>query len=284
MAEAAAQFQKGLDQLTLLPDTPERQRQELEFWSAQGAVLIVVKGHAAPEAGQAYARARALWEALGSFPEFLQIPCGQSMYYMFNGEFDLAQRLAEDLLRLSRQRDDTAGLILGHYASGLSRFFVGRFALSRSHLEEVVALYDPVPHGSLVNHAGIHPHLASGVYLTLGLFCLGYPDQALSRMNSTIAGARKLAHPPTLAANLAVCTRLLFLLAETAALEERASQLVAVATEQGLLYWSAQGTIYRGWVKVKKGDVTEGISLLRSGSIACRATGTEALMPFHIAL
>ena len=39
MAEAAAQFQKGLDQLALLPDTPERQRQELEFYSALGAVL-----------------------------------------------------------------------------------------------------------------------------------------------------------------------------------------------------------------------------------------------------
>jgi hypothetical protein len=31
MAEAAAQFQRGIDQLALLPDTPERQRQELEF-------------------------------------------------------------------------------------------------------------------------------------------------------------------------------------------------------------------------------------------------------------
>ena len=39
MAEAAAQFQKGLDQLALLPDDPERQRQELEFCSALGAVL-----------------------------------------------------------------------------------------------------------------------------------------------------------------------------------------------------------------------------------------------------
>ena len=45
MAEAAAQFQKGLDQLALLPDTPERQRQELEFCSALGAVLHAVKGH-----------------------------------------------------------------------------------------------------------------------------------------------------------------------------------------------------------------------------------------------
>src|SRR6202011_4516202 len=43
-AEAAAQFQKGLVQLAMLPDTPERQRQELEFCSALGAVLMAVKG------------------------------------------------------------------------------------------------------------------------------------------------------------------------------------------------------------------------------------------------
>jgi predicted ATPase len=33
MAEAAAQFRRGLDQLALLPDSPERRRQELEFRS-----------------------------------------------------------------------------------------------------------------------------------------------------------------------------------------------------------------------------------------------------------
>ena len=59
MAEAAAQFQRGIDQLALLPDTPERQRQELEFFSALGAVLQVVKGFAAPETGSAYEIGRA---------------------------------------------------------------------------------------------------------------------------------------------------------------------------------------------------------------------------------
>jgi predicted ATPase len=56
MAEAAAQFQRALDQLALLPATPERQRQELEFWIASGAVLQSVKGQAAPETGHAYAQ------------------------------------------------------------------------------------------------------------------------------------------------------------------------------------------------------------------------------------
>jgi predicted ATPase len=38
-AEAAAQFQKGLEQLALLPQTAERQRQELELRSALGGVF-----------------------------------------------------------------------------------------------------------------------------------------------------------------------------------------------------------------------------------------------------
>jgi DNA-binding winged helix-turn-helix (wHTH) protein len=76
MAEAAAQFRKGLDPLALLLDTPERQRQELELRSGLGAALGVVKGFGAPETGHAFARARELWEQLGSPSDFLRIPYG----------------------------------------------------------------------------------------------------------------------------------------------------------------------------------------------------------------
>ena len=162
--------------------------------------------------------------------------------------------------------------------------FAGRFASSRSHLEEALALYDPISHRSLVHQAGIHPHVASQAYLGIVLFCLGFPDQALAQSNAAIAEARRLAHPPSLAVSLAIGARLLSLVGDNAALDERADQLVAVATEQGFPYWRAQGTIYRGWVKVKNGDVAEGISLLRSGSTAYRATGAEMWMPHHIAL
>jgi class 3 adenylate cyclase len=136
MAEAAAQFQKGLDQLALLPDTRERQRKELEFRSGLGAALLIVRGFAAPETGQAYARARELWEQLGSPSEFLQVPHGQSHYHALRGELDLAQRMDEDLLRLSRQRNDSAGLVLGHFSTGQNLILRGRFALSLSHFEE----------------------------------------------------------------------------------------------------------------------------------------------------
>ena len=60
MAEAAAQFQKALDQLALLSGGPKRRRQELEFCSSLGAALRFVKGQAAPETGRVFARAREL--------------------------------------------------------------------------------------------------------------------------------------------------------------------------------------------------------------------------------
>jgi class 3 adenylate cyclase/predicted ATPase len=284
MAEAAAQFQKGLNQLALLPDNRERQRQELEFRSGLGAALLIVKGFAAPETGHAYARARELWEQLGSPSEFLQVPHGQSHYHALRGELDLAQRMDEDLLRLSLQRNDSAGLVLGHFSTGQNLILRGRFALSRSHFEEVVALYDPISHRPLVRQAGVQPLVISQAYLGIILFCLGFPDQALARGSAAVIEARRLAHPPSLAVTLAIVLRLLSLVGDDAVLNERAEQLVAVTIEQGFPQMRAMGAIYRGWVKVKNGDLADGISLLRSGSTAYRATGADAFMPYFIAL
>ena len=184
VAEAAAQFQKGLDQLTLLPNSLQRQLQELEFCGALAAVLHVVKGHAARETGQAYARARELWERLGSPSGFLGVPYGQSRYHIHRGELDLAHRLDEDLLRLSQQRDNSAGLVLGHLSSGMTLRIMGKLASSRAHLEELLALYDPISHSSLVDQAGIYPQNNAQSSLAIVLLSLGYLDQALSRCDA----------------------------------------------------------------------------------------------------
>jgi predicted ATPase len=284
MAEAAAQFKKGLDQLALLPDDRECQRQELELRSALGTVLLALKGYAAPETGQAYARARVLWSQLDFPSEYLRVPWGQWAHDVNRGESALALCSAEDLLNLSRQRKDDGGLVLGHLCLGISMLVGGRFLSARSHLEEEPAHYGPASYRSLVRDVGIHPRVMSQAFLGMSMFCLGYPDQALARSNAAVAEARRLAHPPTLASGLVNSTRLLSLVGDNAALGERADQLVALTTEQGFPHWAAQGMIFRGCVKVKNGDMAEGISLLRSGSSTYRSTGAELLVPYHIAL
>jgi len=284
MAEAAAQLQKGLDQLALLPDTPERRRQELEFWSVLGTALQTVKGYAAPETGQAYARAIELWEQLGFPTEFLHIPFGQLRYHALRGELDQAQSLAEQLLRFGGQRHDSARLVLGHYSSGRNLMFTGRFEQSRLQLEKALALYDPISHRSLVHETGTHLQAVSLGYLGIVIFILGYPNEAMARSSSAIAEDRRPTHPSSLAHSLAVHNIFLSLVGDDAALDRRVDELVAVATEQDFPLFRAQGTIYRGWAKVRNGDVLSGMSLLRSGLSAHHATGAALWTPLYIAL
>jgi class 3 adenylate cyclase/predicted ATPase len=284
LVEAAAQFHRALDQLSRLPDTSKRQRRELGFWSALGAVLRFVKGQAAPETGAAYARARELWEQLGFPTEYLNIPYGQSRYHVYRGEMDLALRLDEDLLKVSYQRNEPGGLILGHQSCGTGYMLRGRFGLSRSYLETVLSLYDSNLHDSLGHQTGSHPQVVAQGYLGVVLLCFGFPDQGLAQTNAAIAEARSLAYPPTLASSLMIGAILLSLGDDNGALHKWADELVAVAAEQGIPWWGTVGTIYRGWVKAKNGDVAEGISLLRSGLAAYRTSGAELLMPHHTAL
>jgi len=62
--------------------------------------------------------------------------------------------------------------------------------------------------------------------LGIVLFCLGFPDQALARSNAAIAEARRLAHPPSLAASLGLGARLLSLDGEIAALDDGQNSLL----------------------------------------------------------
>ena len=284
LAEAASHFQKGLDQLALLPETPARLRQQLEFCSALGAALRATKGLAAPVTGKAYAQALELWQKLGSPSEFVEIPFGLSRYHAYRGEVDLALRLDEDLLHLSRQRNDSVGLVLGHLSSGRTLMYAGRFDLSRSHLEDLLAIYDPLVHRSVVGQVGFYPQGNAQACLAVVLLCLGYPEQALAQSTAAVAAARNLAHVHSLVSILALAAAPLALIGDAALLDDWAEQLVAITTEQGFPAWCAIGTTYRGWVKVRNGDIAEGLSLLRGGSTAFRVTGSELFAPFLLML
>jgi predicted ATPase len=110
------------------------------------------------------------------------------------------------------------------------------------------------------------------------LFCLDFADQGPASINAAIA------NPPSLAVSLAFGAMQLSLPEDNALLAAQTDELVAIATEQGFPLWHTAGTMFRGWVKTKDGDVAGEISLLRSGSATYRVTGAEMWMPRFIAL
>jgi predicted ATPase len=282
LAEAANQFEKALARLRTLPDGSERQRRELDLQVNLGAIRFAIRGWAAPETGQSYARARELWERLGYPSEFLRVPWGQWMYHANRGDLDLGQRLAEDLLHRSEQHGQGSGLILAHLCLGATLMGRGKFAQSRLNLCEVDRLYVPSTHRALVQEAGVHPHTMALTFLGFIHFCLGYPDQALAHFTSSLAKARNEQHRPSIAQGVSMRAHLLCLLGDIQSLAEDADQLFAIGVEQGFPYWRAKGLIFRGWANVAAGDSDDGISSLCAGVTAYLATGARWWMPqFH---
>jgi hypothetical protein len=184
---------------------------------------------------------------------------------------DLALRLDEDLLQVSRQRNDSRGLVLSYQSCGTGYGNRGRFTLSRSFLETALSLYDPKSHHSLGPQTGSYPHVVAEAYLGIDLLCLGFPDQALARSNAAIAEARRLAHSPTLASALMLDSIRLSIGGDNGDLDECVNELVALAADQGFPQWHAFGMIYRGWVKAKGRRETverHGVALRRRHSLA----------------
>jgi len=284
MAEAAGQFQKALDQLALLPDTLERKRQELDFYIGLGAASQTSKGFSAAETGRAYAHASELWEQLGCPVEYLRAPMGHSGYYTNRGELELAQCLNTHILRLAYRRTEPSTRCMGHVITGRTLTFAGKFVKARSHLEKAEALYDQIPLRWSSQPSGLVPPVGARGYLATILFCLGYPDQAFAKTRANIAYASRIAHTPSITLAHIFGATLFLLLGDDIALQGEVQQVVSAATEHGFGLYLAQGTIFRGWLDIQRGNIPEGLHLVKSGLDAYRSMGSLVWVPQYLGI
>jgi predicted ATPase len=283
-AEAISHLTTALELLSLLPDTPERTRQELDLQITLGPALIATKSQAAPEVEHAYARARALCQQLGETPQLFSVLRGLWAFYVTRGELETAHELGEQLLRMAQQVQDPALLLEAHRVLGTTLSYLGEFVAGLAHLTQSRLLYDPQQHRSQTIHYAQDSGVICLAYMSEVLWYLGYPDQALRRSQEALALARELAHPFSLAFALNFASALHHFLGNGPAVQERAEAAIALASEQGFIVWLVQGRVLRGWGLAEQGRGTEGIAQMREGLAAWRAMGAELGRPYYLGL
>ena len=282
--EAISHLTRGLELLKALPDTPERTQQELVLHLTLGAPLNATKGPAAPEVEQAYARARELSQQVGETPQLFPGLYGLWRFSLVRAELQTARELGEQLLRLAQSVQDSTFLLEAHQALGVTLFFLGEFAPARLHLEQGITLYNPQQHRSLAFRFGEDIGVVCLSHTALALWCLGYPAQALERIDEALTLGLELSHPHTMtfAHNFAAALHQLRL--EVEAVQEQAEAGLALAREHGFPLWLAWGTMLRGWALAEQTQGEEGLVQMRAGLDAWRATGAELLRPYFLAL
>ena len=272
-AETISHLTKGLEVLENLPDTLDRAQQELSLQTTIGPAWMAVKGYAAPEVERAYSRARALCTQLGEMPQLFTILRGLWSFYVVRAELRTAQGLGEQLLQLAQDAQDPALFLEAHYMLGETLYYRGEFSSAYAHIERGVALYDLQQHRSHAFLYGTDPGsfcFARSAYL---LWLFGYSDQARKRSEEALALAQELAHANSLAAIFIFAAWLYHLYRNEQKATEWAAAAITLSTEHGLPFSLAAGESCRGWLLAEQGQIEEGITQIRQGLSAYRATG-----------
>jgi predicted ATPase len=162
---------------------------------------------------------------------------------------------------------------------GQTLFWQGELARARADLEQGIALYDPRRHRSLAFRYSQDPGAGLRMFAAHALWYLGYPDQAVERMQEALALARELSHPFSLAPALDHAAWLHHYRREGRRTQEQAEAAMALSTEQGFPFFLALGTILRGWALTEQGQRAEGMTQMHQGMAALRAMGVALLLP-----
>ena len=282
--EAVSHVTRGLEVLSTLPETHERAQQELALQIMLGAALGATKGQQAPEVERTYARACELARQVGSPPELFPALWGFWYAHMARGQLPRARELAEEFLELARQQQDPLLLAAGHRMLANTAWWQGELVQAQAHCRQGLAFYDPEQHRASAVSYGQDSGVVCGCIGALTLWVLGYPDQALQGMEETLALARRLAHPFSVAQTLHFSAHLHQLRREPQAARAQAEAALALCTEQGFDAYGAWSLLPRGWAVAQQGEVGEGIAQIRQGLAAWRATGAGAALPWFLAL
>ncbi|UCC85993.1 MAG: tetratricopeptide repeat protein, partial [Anaerolineales bacterium] len=282
--EAIAHFYRALALLDVLPETIERDRQELALQIALFAPLAGAKSYGAPELGKAYTRAQELSERAGEPGQVFLVSYGLWGHNFVQGDMKLARDLAKQCLTLAEKIQERALLMEGHRMTDETAFFRGELVTAREHLDRTLSLYDPQLHRAHATVYGQEPGVASYSHGSWILWHLGYPDQARRMGQQAVALGEDVSHPFSLGFSLCYTTMLHQFCGDGKRVEELAEAAITLSKEQEFLHWLALATFPRGWVLANRGQSEVGITQMRQSSAYIKAININLYQPYHLAL
>jgi predicted ATPase/class 3 adenylate cyclase len=259
--EAIAYFEQALEVIKYLPESQQTFEKTLNIRVDLGPALVATTGFGGVEVGENYTRARELCERLGDTPQLFPVLWGLARMHDVRGELRVGRELGGQLLTLAQKAQDPALLLEAHHELWANLSALGELTSARTHTEQGFALYDPQQHKHHAFLYGGHdPGVCSGYHAAEVLWLLGYPDHALRRSRESLALARGLSHPSTMANVLFFAAWFHQHRGEWQTVEARVEEGLTLVTEQGFSRWLAQATFLQGWLLVERGQQEAGIA------------------------
>ena len=277
LTEAISHLNQGLELVSTLPWSSQRDASELGLRSRLGPAWLALKGWAAPEVWTSLHPALALAKSLERNDALLPIFSGLTFNVLTQGRVAEALPWVEEMLDIARATGDADLLIVGHALACSCYCFAGEHTKVLEHADKVLDLYDDEKHRHLADILYHDPKTVAGIFASISTWILGYPDRALRLNDEKDAHARRRGHPFDLGFALTTGAHEFDHRFTHEDLRKRAEECERLGRENSLpVLWARLAPVAHGLALIREGKVAEGIAPLKAGIAFWEASGGNA--------
>ncbi len=280
LTEAISHLNHGLELVSTLPQSSERDARELGLRTRLGTAWVALRGWAAPEVwtslypALASARLHERHDALA--PIFL----GLTNNVLSQGRVAESIPWVEEMLNIAKTIDDADLLVTGHGLACSCYCFAGDLTKVLEHADKALNLYDAEKHHYLADILNQDPKTSASVWSSISTWILGYPDRALRLTVEKDAHARSRGHPFDLGYALTTGIHEFDRRYHHEDVRKRAEECERLGRENSLpVLWALRAPLSYGLALIREGKVAEGVAQLRSGIAFWKASGGKTRLP-----
>jgi tetratricopeptide (TPR) repeat protein len=278
--EVAEHYRRALAVLATLPESPERDQQELALQYPLSSYLLIAKGAESPELHAARARARELAERVGDATMAVSVLSAFWAAALVRGEFRTALTISEQMLEIAEREGALRPRVVAHADKAACHLYLGELAAAREHGERVLELYEP----DALRDDPLDRRVLVLSFLAQAGDVMARMGEARKREAEMLAAAQArgvvtdLAFAQNSVGFHAISRR------EPEGVLERGRSLDALCAEHKLEMFAATNQVLTGWATACLGNREEGIALLREGLRRQQATGVVMARSLQVAL
>jgi predicted ATPase len=256
MKEAVAHYSNALRVIMAMPESPARSERELASCLSLALANQISLGPSAKESADYYRRADTLSQLLpGRGREQFLATWGLWLHCFMTDQPHEAVQRADDMVRIAQQLNNPDLLMEAYHARTAVLQRRGDFRGITESADEVIRLYDRQRHRDHAYFFGGHDaRVCVRTFYSMGLWGLGFFDQAREMVRACVDDARDLGHTFSLCHGLHQSGLTLVLLGDIDACQAVVDELLPLAERNKFPWPLAMGQFIQGWVMAQRGD------------------------------
>ena len=266
LAEAISHLTNGIALVPQVADDGERNALELPLQTALGNAYVQARGLASMEADAAFARAHELCLANPDPSDVTPVFWGRWITLELGGRSRDALAFAREMVALlSERRPDRAASLVTTTSLMDSLFWCGRLHDAAVENQRAMDLYVEGEDQDMVFTYSFDMKTVNLLYASHYLWMLGYPDRALDTKRRLDRHVAKLGIPFMGVFADTWGATVFDYVGDHESHEQQNRRGQAISREHGFSWFDHQANLWLGWTLARRGRVSDGLDLMRSG-------------------